>query len=57
MNAAEKNYTMTEREALAMIFSCKKFRHYLLGYKTVFHIDHSSLKYLVNKVDLSGRIA
>ena len=57
MNAAEKNYTVTEREALAVIFSCKKFRHYLLGYKTVFHTDHSSLKYLVNKADLSGRIA
>ncbi|CAM6093914.1 unnamed protein product [Calypogeia fissa] len=57
MNPAERNYTMTEREALSVIFSCKKFRHYLLGYKTVFHTDHSSLKYLVNQIDLSGRIA
>jgi hypothetical protein len=56
MNVAEKNYTVTEREALAVILSCKKFRHYLLGYKTVFHTDQSSLKYLVNKADLSRRI-
>jgi hypothetical protein len=57
MNPAEKNYTTTEREALAMVYACKKFRHYLLGYKVVFHTDHDSLKYLVNKPDLSGRLA
>jgi len=57
MNPAEKNYTTTEREALAVIYACKKFRHYLLGYKVIFHTDHDSLKYLVNKPDLSGRLA
>ena len=57
MSLAEKKYTTTEREALAMIYACKKFRHYLLGYRIVFHTDHDSLKYLVNKSDLSGRIA
>jgi hypothetical protein len=39
------------------VYSCKKFRHYLLGYKVIFHTDHDSLKYLVNKPDLSGWIA
>jgi hypothetical protein len=53
----ERNYTTTKREALAVVYSCKKFRHYLLGYKVIFHTDHDSLKYLVNKPDLSGRIA
>jgi len=57
MSLAERNYTTIEREALAIVYSCKKFRHYLLGYKVVFHTDHDSLKYLVNKPDLSGRIA
>jgi hypothetical protein len=57
MSPAERNYTTTEREALAVVYSCKKFRHYLLGYKVIFHTDHDSLKYLVNKPDLSGRIA
>ena len=57
MNPAEKNYTTTEREALAVVYACKKFRHYLLGYKVTFHTDHDSLKYLVNKPDLSGRLA
>ena len=57
MSLAERNYTTTEREALAVVYSCKKFRHYLLGYKVIFHTDHDSLKYLVNKPDLSGRLA
>ena len=57
MSSAERNYTATEREALAVVYACKKFRHYLLGYRIVFHTDHDSLKYLVNKPDLSGRLA
>ena len=57
MSLAERKYTTTEREALAVIYACKKFRHYLLGYRIIFHTDHDSLKYLVNKPDLSGRIA
>jgi hypothetical protein len=57
MSPAERNYTTMEREALAVVYSYKKFRHYLLSYKVIFHTDHDSLKYLVNKPDLSGRIA
>ena len=57
MSTAEKKYTTTEREALAVVYARKKFRHYLLGYRVIFHTDHDSLKYLVNKPDLSGRIA
>ena len=57
MSPAERKYTTTEREALSMVYACKKFRHYLLEYWIVFHTDHDSLKYLVNKLDLSGRIA
>ena len=54
---AERNYTVTEREALGMIFSVQKFRHCLLGNKFVFHVDHDALKYMINKSQLSGRIA
>ena len=55
--AAEKNYSTTEREALGMIYSVQKFRHYLLGYHFTFYVDHDALKYLVNKPQISGRIA
>ena len=30
LNKAERNYSTTEREALGMVFSLQKFRHYLL---------------------------
>ena len=54
---AERNYTVTEREALGMIYSVQKFRHYLLGYSFIFYVDHDALKYMINKPQLSGRIA
>ncbi|CAM6124052.1 unnamed protein product [Calypogeia fissa] len=57
MSAPEKNYSGTDREAMGVIYACKKFRHYLLGYKVIFHTNHNSLKYMVNKPDLTGRIA
>ena len=56
MSLAKKKYTTTKREALAMVYACKKFRHYLLGHPIIFHTDYDSLKYLVNKLDLSRRI-
>jgi hypothetical protein len=31
LTLVEKNYTVTEQEGLVVIFSLKKFRHYLLG--------------------------
>ena len=46
-----------EQEALVVVYACKKFWHYLFEYRIIFHTDHGSLKYLVNKPDLSGRIA
>ena len=57
MSPAERKYTTTEQEALVVVYASKKFRHYLLGYRIIFHTDHDSLKYLVNNPDLSGRIA
>jgi hypothetical protein len=40
-----------------MIFALHKFKHYLLGNKFVFHVDHMALVYLVNKPRVLGRIA
>lgn len=57
MSSGEQNYTTIEREALPVVYLCMKFRHYLQGYKVVFYTDHDSLKYLVNKADLSEQIA
>jgi hypothetical protein len=40
-----------------MVFSVKKYRHYLLMNLVVFFGDHMALRYLVNKPELSGRLA
>jgi hypothetical protein len=57
LNLIERNYTTIEREALAMVYALHKFRHYLLGNQFVFYVDHMALVYLVNKPQVSGRIA
>ena len=46
-----------EREALGMIYSINKFRHYLLGKKFTFHVGHAALLYLVSKQALTGKLA
>ena len=40
LTIAEQNYIVTEKEAFGMIFALKKFRHYLLANKVIFHVDH-----------------
>ncbi len=49
LNKVEQKYSTTEREALVMVFPLHKFKHYLLGNKFVFYVDHMALVYLVNK--------
>ena len=56
LSSAERNYTTIEREGLAMVYALQKFRHYLLGSHFKMFTDHSTLKYLVNKPVLGGKI-
>jgi len=56
LNNVEKNYTTTEKEALAMVYALHKFRQYLLENKFVFYVDHMALLYLVRKPQLLGQI-
>jgi hypothetical protein len=51
-----QNYNITEREGLTMVYSLQKFKHYLLRKQFKMFIDHSTLKYLVNKPVLGARI-
>ena len=57
LSKAEKNYTTIEKEALAMVYAVNKFRHYLFGKRFIFYVDHLALQYLVNKPQVSGRLA
>jgi hypothetical protein len=56
MSPAELNYTVTEKEFLAVIYAINKFRHYITGYSTFVHTDHSAIKYLMNKPITNARV-
>jgi len=54
LSKAEKNYSTTEREGLAMVYTLHKYHHYLLDGHFKMYTDHSTLKYVVNKSVLGG---
>jgi len=56
MTPTELNYTVTEKKFLAVIYAINKFRHYITGYSTLVHTDHSAIKYLMNKPITNARV-
>ena len=44
----EKNYGITELEALGVVWAVKRFRPYLYGHKCTVYTDHQALKSLLN---------
>ena len=48
-NEAQENYSTIEKEMLAMVFACEKFRPYILGSHIIIHTDHAAIKYLMAK--------
>ena len=62
LSDAQLNYTTTEKELLAVVFSLEKFWSYLLGSKIVIYTNHAALRYLLEKreqaeVDTMGSFA
>ena len=55
-NKAQENYSTTEKEMLAMVFSCEKFRPYILGSHVIIHTNQAAIKYLMVKKDSKPRI-
>ena len=39
-----------------MVFACKKFRPYILGFHVIIHIDHAAIKYMMTKKDAKLRL-
>jgi len=44
LNSIESNYIIIERETLMMVYALHKFKHYLLGNRVVFYVEHMVVK-------------
>nr|GFA44563.1 transposon Ty3-I Gag-Pol polyprotein [Tanacetum cinerariifolium] len=53
---AESNYTITEKEMLAVVYAFEQFRSYLIMNKSIVYTDHFALKYLFSKKDSKARL-
>jgi hypothetical protein len=56
LSLAELNYTVTEKEFLAVFHAISKFHHYITGYEVFVHIDYSTIRFLMNKPITYGRV-
>ncbi|KAL6326188.1 hypothetical protein AAG906_001583 [Vitis piasezkii] len=56
LNEAQRNYTTTEKELLAVVFALDKFCAYLVGSFITVFTDHLALKYLLTKQDAKARL-
>ncbi|GFY21582.1 retrovirus-related Pol polyprotein from transposon 17.6 [Trichonephila clavipes] len=57
MIPAERNYSTTEREALAVVWALEKFRGYVENQQIFLASDHQPLKWLLSIKSPSGRLA
>ena len=55
-NEAQENYSTIEKEMLAIVFACEKFRPYILGSHIIVHTDHATIKYLMSKKKAKPRL-
>ncbi|GFV96247.1 retrovirus-related Pol polyprotein from transposon 297 [Trichonephila clavipes] len=57
LSSAEKNYSTTEQEALAVVWALNKFRGYIEGAEITVASDHQPLKWLMNLTSPTRRLA
>ena len=56
LDSAQNNYATTEKEFLAAVFACDKFRQYIVDSKIIIHTEHAASKYLMEKKDAKQRL-
>ena len=56
-SGSEKNWTTTEKEAFAVVWSLEHFNAYVYGHKVVVYSDHRALQWLRDIKNPSGKLA
>lgn len=57
LTSAERNYSTTERECLAVVWALFLLRPYLLGTRFAVRTDHTALKWMLHMDGAHGRLA
>jgi transposase InsO family protein len=57
LSQAEKNYCVTRRELLAVVYFMCYYKHYLIGTTVRVRTDHGSLRWLQNMRNPTGQVA
>jgi len=57
LNAAERNYSTTERECLAVVWASLLLRPYIEGTRFTVRTDHAALKWMLHMDGAQGRLA
>ena len=57
LSKCERNYCVTRKELLALVYFVKYFRHYLYAQKFTARTDHASLRWLTNFKNPEGQVA
>jgi len=57
LNAAERNYSTTERECLAVVWASLLLRPYIEGTRFTVRTDHAALKWMLHMDGAHGRLA
>ncbi len=57
LNKAERNYSTSHKECLAVIYGVRKFRMYIEYSPFVVETDHQALKWLMSQKEPTGRLA
>ena len=50
------NYSTTEKELLAIVFTFDRFRSYLIRTIVIVYTNHAAIKYLISKKDSKSRL-
>ena len=56
LSNAKRNYGVSEKECLAIVFGISRFKRYFYGRQFVLKTDHQALSYLVDAKHNNGRL-